>query len=92
MLAKDCSDIHCPRCGSILEIHDPPQPSKINWESEGNLLEESIKLSEICSKIKRNDCTCPKGCFQKDFPLYLHHPFRGIDSEAGDSWSLSWVK
>jgi len=44
--------------------------------------------------IERCKCTCPKGCFSKEdgFPLIFHHPYNGVDSAPGDSWSLSWIK
>lgn len=40
----------------------------------------------------REEYKCTKGCFQEDYPLYFHHPYRGTDSRPGDSWSLSWIK
>jgi hypothetical protein len=75
-----------------MEIHDPPPVPEIDWNLEGEELDHAIYLAQEAEKIKRYECTCPKGCFQEDFPLYYHQPFQGIDSAPGDSWSLSWVK
>jgi hypothetical protein len=49
---------------------------------------------DVSNNIESHKCTCPKGCFSKEdgFPLILHHPFNGINSAPGDSWSLSWIK
>lgn len=49
---------------------------------------------DISNNIERCECTCPKGCFSKEegFPLIFHHPYNGVDSAPGDSWSLSWIK
>lgn len=44
-----------------------------------------IKAARSIPEIDWNACG-------DDFPLYLHHPLRGIDSAPGDSWSISWVK
>ena len=84
--------MHCPICGSELEIHDLPEPPEIDWSLDEESLDILIEASNKIAIIERKECTCPKGCFQKDFPLYFHHPFGGIDSRPGDSWSLSWVK
>jgi hypothetical protein len=82
--------MYCPLCGSELEIHDLPPRPEIDWELEGEELEKQIELN--ANYPERKECTCPKGCFGKDYPLYFHHPLGGIDTAPGDSWSLSWVK
>ena len=55
----------------------------------GSELEEIKSSGE---KREENKCTKKEyPCFSEDYPLYFHHPFMGIDSRPGDSWSLSWV-
>lgn len=81
----------CPLCGSKLEIVPPPEIPDIDWLLEGDELDKSIAAHWEVADVRRSECICPKGCFQKDFPLYYHHP-NSIDTAPGDSWSLSWVK
>lgn len=83
--------MHCPLCGSTLEITPPPEPPEIDWSLSGAKLDKANDAYWRAIECRRSECTCPKGCFQKDFPLYYHHP-NSIDAAPGDSWSLSWVK
>jgi hypothetical protein len=85
--------MYCPRCGSELKEIKRTPPREIDWyEDKGEELDNLIELHAAFDMVEREEYECTKGCFQKDFPLYFHHPFRGIDSRPGDSWSLSWVK
>lgn len=85
--------MYCPMCGNKLEIYDVKKPEvEIDWNLKGSALDEAIKRSVEIENIKRMECTCSNGCFGIDYPLYFHHPFHGINSAPGDSWSLSWVK
>jgi len=83
----------CPLCGIKLTLLERTPPPEIDWGSDDT---QTIKRQETWwkhfEKCKRDEYACPNGHFEKDFPLYHHQPFQGIDSAPGDSWSLSWVK
>lgn len=55
---------------------------------------ELLEIQDLSPEREREEYACSnsKCCFDKDSPLYFHHPFGGMDSAPGDSWSLSWVK
>lgn len=84
--------MYCPLCGTQLVLSERPEPPEIDWELPPKDLEKRMRAAQEMEKIQREEFWCPKGCFGKDFPLYYHNPFGGIDSAPGDSWSLSWVK
>lgn len=83
--------MHCPLCGSILEILPLEEPPEIDWDAEEAELDRQMAASKAVEEIRRRDCVCPTGCFKKDFPLYYHHPY-DLKNAPGDSWSLSWIK
>jgi hypothetical protein len=77
--------MYCPLCGTKLNLQEKKPPEiDFNLPPKDRQRQRQIKDNE--------EFWCPKGCFAKDFPLLYHHPFGGIDSAPGDSWSLSWVK
>jgi hypothetical protein len=89
-------EVYCPLCGGDLKLV-PRKPFNYveDWydiptEKEQDEYLERVRNYEECQRDEY-ECT-GKRCFQKDFPLYHHQPFQGIDSAPGDSWSLSWVK
>ena len=83
--------MHCPLCGEVLELVPRDPCPDIDWGDPG--YEEQMKAAQEWEKCQRKEYKCPVNeCFMEDFPLYMHHPFGGIDSRPGDSWSLSWVK
>lgn len=85
--------MYCPSCGKKLIKNEMPEAPEIDWmEQDSDKLNKQIEASQKVEDIEREEYSCEGGCFQKDFPLYYHHPFGGIDSRPGDSWSLSWVK
>ncbi len=84
--------MYCPLCGSELEMYDLPPCPEIDWSVDHSDEEMERLLKRQVEYPERLECICTKGCFQKDFPLYFHHPYGGPDSAPGDSWSLSWVK
>jgi len=87
--------VYCPLCGNKMEyVEDRTQPPEIDWYEDDT---ETIKRKEAMRKAyescKREELWCPtKQCFGKDYPLYFHGVWGGIESAPGDSWSLSWVK
>lgn len=72
--------------------HLPKPPKEIDWDLEGEDLTKAIERHQGQLEVKQHTLTCPKGCFREDYPLYYHHPFRGLNSRPGDSWSISWVE
>lgn len=84
----------CPKCGSQLELVErTPFPYNDEWyELPPDEQDEYQQLRMEYEACKREEYKCLGGCFREDYPLYFHHPFRGIESEPGDSWSLSWVE
>lgn len=84
--------MHCPLCGSKLEIVKRKKPPEVDWSLEGDALDRQMNAAQAYENSKREEYICLKGCFQEGFPLYFHNPFNGIDSQPGDSWSLSYVK
>lgn len=85
--------MHCPLCGGKLKL--VPRKEKEFSFLTATAEEIDAYYEEIDSKpkIEREEYECTgRRCFRADYPLYYHHPFRGIDSMPGDSWSLSWVK
>jgi hypothetical protein len=83
--------MHCPLCGTKMNIHEPPKPPEIDWGLDGKELDRAIKIAQNMEECKRYTCTCPKGCFMEDFPLYYHYP-TNLKGAPMDSWSLSWIK
>lgn len=90
--------MYCPLCGGELkqvQTRNKPEPPEIKWDEPKEELDTLLTLWEEYedNKIEREEYECTgKRCFRPDYPLYFHHPFQGIDSAPGDSWSLSWVK
>jgi hypothetical protein len=84
--------MYCPLCGSELVLLPRHDSVEIDWNLEGEALDEQIQSARNYEMIQREEYACPKECFGEDYPLYCHNPFGGIDSAPGDSWSLSWVK
>jgi hypothetical protein len=48
------------------------------------------KQCDLSDQSEWYKCSC--GSFGEDYPLIMHHPYGGLDSQPGDSWSLTWVK
>ena len=75
--------MRCPRCGEPLSevVRDsrPPDILPDDCLIQDDKSEHWECLSEAC------DLRTP--CY-----FVVHHPFRGIASAPGDSWSISWIK
>lgn len=85
--------MYCPRCGKKLKLLPKQDCPEVDWESmDDDLISRQLQIQADFEEIQRDEYECTGGCFQKDFPLYHHQPFQGINSAPGDSWSLSWVK
>lgn len=91
--------MHCPLCGKILKQieHEERDPPEVDWRAEGEELQKQMDAVTVFEesrllRLLREEYACPEGCFGEGYPLYFHHPLRGLNSEPGDSWSLSWVK
>lgn len=69
-----------------------PQAPEVNWSGPGEAIQTQLDNLAAFEPQKRDEYECPTGCWQEDFPLYHHHPFNGINSAPGDSWSLTWLK
>lgn len=87
--------MYCPYCAGVLELI-PRKPFEYidNWYDLPEFIQDEYLQRQIdYERTKREEYKCTgKGCFREDYPLYFHHPFQGIESAPGDSWSLSWVK
>lgn len=86
---------HCPHCGELLQELPRPEPVEIDWGDPDLDVDEAVRKMDVNAAVDRDesiDFACPKGCFQKDFPLKAHHPVYGTQAAPGDSWSLSWIK
>lgn len=83
--------MYCPYCGNKLVLIEQSPPPEVDWYLMDEALAKSIAANAV-KPLLREEYACSKGCFTADCPLYFHHPFRGIDSAPGDSWSLSWVE
>lgn len=85
----------CPRCGGKLQqLERKVFPYNDEWwDLDGKEQEKYLEAQSDYESCQREEYEClGNKCFQIDFPLYFHHPIKGIDSAPGDSWSLSWVK
>lgn len=82
--------MHCPLCGAVLvEAKRPkiPDASYLNYDSWP---EELQKAADILEQDHSDWYKCDHcNSFRDDSPLRVHHPFRGILSAPGDSWSLN---
>jgi hypothetical protein len=68
----------CPLCGAkLIEIQAPEQ-----------LTDAGLPERDESTHFKCDNCKS----FGEGYPLVMHHPFGGLKSSPGDSWSLSWVK
>ena len=92
---------HCPLCGAkLIEFEHPGIDSGSDYFDKTEELEnDPIKLKEYedqqyrLRKDRSVWCKCDNcKSFGESFPLVLHHPLRGMDSEPGDSWSITWLK
>lgn len=88
----------CPGCGEELQY--------INREKE--LAEREMEILDAQDKWYLSDCStpfpemkldlsvhlecCNSKCYLGGTVLIQHHPFKGIESRPGGSWSLSWIK
>ena len=82
---------HCPKCGSLLQKHERDPQAELSraedrWADggyEGDAPEGDFSESWLCIE---------DGCVVGGTRFTIHHPFRGLDSAPGESWSMSWVK
>lgn len=83
----------CPMCGSEL-IEIPKRKLKtVDWNLPSDEIDEiCLDNRQILNKKRREFLCTEQSCGFKNFPLWYHHPYNGLNSEPGDSWSLSWVK
>ena len=73
--------MYCPLCGGKLSVVEKNEPDSDYDDPRSYEPDNSIWW-------KCTHCNS----FGDSFPLQQHHPFGGINSRPGDSWSLSWVK
>jgi hypothetical protein len=77
--------VRCPRCGeplTKLERETPPD------DDDGGVFVSGYDAD------KSERWECDNGACDLSSPCYftVHHPFQGITSAPGDSWSISWIK
>lgn len=90
--------MYCPYCGSELIIHPVVEPKDINWDLEGDALNEDIlrykRERENWDTSQYVNCTNAKcSMHEKDGTGYmkLHHPFDTTRERGDDSWSISYI-
>ena len=68
---------YCPMCGT--KMKEMSEEERDDWGLLGGTIDGEDKADYYF-------------CDQCEFPRTFHHPFNGVTSEAGDSWSMSFIK